>query len=53
MGEFPQMAVKAEGKKFKVVASEPTYYELDGEVFGPEKSFDIEVKALSQGIITT
>lgn len=53
MGEFPQMAVKAEGEKFKVVASEPTYYELDGEVFGPEKSFDIEVKALSQGIITT
>ena len=52
-GEFPKMAVKAEGKKFKVTASEPTYYELDGEVFGPEKTFDIEVKALSQGIITT
>ena len=52
-GEFPKMAVKAEGKKFKVIASEPTYYELDGEVFGPEKTFDIEVKALSQGIITT
>ena len=52
-GEFPKMAVKAEGKKFKVTASEPTYYELDGEVFGPEKTFDIEVKALSQRLITT
>ena len=52
-GEFPKMAVKAEGKKFKVTALEPTYYELDGEVFGPEKTFDLEVKALAQGIITT
>ena len=52
-GDFPEMSVKTTGKYFKVTASEPTYYELDGEVFGPEKEFEIKVKPLEQGIITT
>lgn len=52
-GDFPKMAVKAIGKSFKITASEPTFYELDGEVFGPEKEFNIKVKPLAQGIITT
>ncbi len=52
-GELPESTIKYTGRKFKVTASEPTYYELDGEVFGPEKSFDIGVLPLEQGIITT
>ncbi len=52
-GEFPKTAIKASGKHFKVTASEPTFYELDGEVFGPEKDFEISVEPFAQGIITT
>ncbi len=52
-GELPESAIKYTGRKFRVTASEPTYYELDGEVFGPEKSFDIGILPMKQGIITT
>lgn len=52
-GEFPNNAIKTLGKNFRVTASEPTFYELDGEVFGPEKSFNISIEPFSQGIITT
>lgn len=53
-GKFPEnIAVKKSGKRFLVKASEPTLYELDGEVFGPEKEFEIGVSHLKQGIITT
>lgn len=53
-GSFPdEVALKLTGRSFKVIASKPTMYELDGEVFGPEKSFEIGVKPLSQKIMTT
>lgn len=53
-GSFPdKVALRLTGRKFKVSASKPTLYELDGEVFGPEKSFEIGVEQLSQKIVTT
>lgn len=53
-GSFPdEVALKLTGHSFKVTASKPTMYELDGEVFGPEKSFEIGVKHLGQKIMTT
>jgi YegS/Rv2252/BmrU family lipid kinase len=52
-GTIPEMVIKKVGRHFKVIASEPTLYELDGEVFGPEKEFNINIEPLSQGIITT
>ncbi len=51
--ELSKNIIKLVGSEFKVTASEPTLYELDGEVFGPETTFYINVEKLSQGIITT
>ena len=52
-GNFPKTAIKTTCRHFKVTASKPTFYELDGEVFGPEKDFELSVEPFAQGIITT
>lgn len=53
-GRFPsEVATKVISKHFKVIASKPTMYELDGEVFGPEKEFEIGVEPSSQKVMTT
>lgn len=53
-GAFPvDLAYRVTGKKFSVTASAPTLFELDGEVFGPAREFDLAVCEQKQRIITT
>ncbi len=52
LGSFPEaLAGKVNAKSFHVDASKPSYYELDGEVFGPADKFDMSVDAGGQRII--